>query len=492
MNIETQLYLLYASSLHDPLLPVTGRQEGNILRPIPLEKASQQFNLTDDKIYASYFHEAFRAYLERDTQDDNLSYLLPQLQWDEILQTPNVQALLSNENVLCDVDAQIAKMLFHAGYDYLHILRILTNSVRVFPQEGKKIPSDEERLHMALLTVIRSVNPVVSMPNVQVAKPLAQIHLDTSTPEEIYSSILRFVFDKNPAIHLNEADEQVVQILSSNGMDEKAVAACMKCSFNLKKCTLQELLDFIALAMEPVHKESRSIEDDDEFLEETMHTNLRILLANEKMWNIQSYWQDAMTEIADTLNYVKKAEYGAKIIHAWTENYQEAAKEFNMDVPPSVQEIFDKADGILEKGVEDDAQGWSVYYELLDKISQMTQAFAGEIAASVVKQPLLQVPEIACSVPLGNVENSGKLSPQELYFSAIKEAVMKHPGIGIYEADKLAFNEMKTRNIPQGDIRKALSISPRLEYLPPSKRKADADCLAKYLAEGKSQQQGGR
>lgn len=511
VTIENQLYLLYSSSWLGNLanLPEDYNAMVQIMKAKAPADYAGSFTAKDSDIYYAYLRQGFLQHLDVLRTAGNVDPYLQQTlaaTWtddiyqsrdaqDALLSQPTVQAAISDMVLLRDLDNDIAVSMYKDGYDYSRIIRVLANSARSYlNMQGAEL-SKEERMNLATQTAVQAVNPVVSMPNIAMAKPLQQIDLGSCSWKELYESSLKHVLDEEPSLYLYQADEKVVKLLQANGLEEKEITECIKNSFELSKFTEQELSDFISRAQHSEQKEAYNLEAEDAEIEKTVYTNLRVLLANEKMRNIQKYWTDALREISDSISYVKKAEYGAKIMRNWALGFQKAAKEMNVPMPDGVKKVYDTAQSIIQKmGLqEDDVNGWTAYFDTYDKMYNMTNQFATDIVTSLTKNPLLRIPEIATAKPLHDTPLANFGSPQALYCSAIKEAVVSHPGIGIYEADKLACEEMKSIGVSQGDIKKALAVSPRLEYLPAAKKRPDVESLMKYIEKGKlALKEGGR
>ena len=488
MNIETQLYILYASSMDDAIDPLAEDFHQELAEALPVDEVKNKFLLSDRSIYFSYLNDE----LAKDSAEK------------KSIGRPDLMVNLEDPKQVEKIDHKIAQRLFAAGYSYKQMIHIMTNSIRAYGERDGNRLSDKERTTMGIVKTIEAVNPIVSMPTIATAKPIYQISL-TESPSGIYSSMLRHVLQNDPAIHLNDADEKVVQLLAENGFDDKSIAKCMKNSFELRRYSDEEIDKFVARAQSPKsQKNLRDIVSDDSISQmegseiyQTVNTTLQTLLYSEKMWDLKTYWEDAMKTLQEGITFMQQAEQGARLMRLWALGISKTVKEFNIEKDAAIQEIFEKASKIANAPVkEDDSKTWETYYNMSVEMDIITNMTLEKIAGDIIKNPLLRVPEITTAKPLSTLDVSkavaeekakgrGNALPKILYYGAVKDAVLKHPGIGIYEADKYAYEELSSKKISPADIKKALSLSSRLEYLPAGKKKADVETLVKYL-EGKT------
>ena len=481
MNIENQLYILYASGTEEKIDPLPDNYLTAIDDACPLPV----FNLSDRETYYSYLHDAIANHPEKNFE---------------------------NKDDLDALDTIVAQHLYQDGVEYPKIIHIMTNSASAYLNPSKEQLSDKERQSLGVIKTMAAVNPVLSLPSVATAKPLAAVNPQTSSAEEIYNSSLLHVLEKAPDLRLNEADERVANILLRNGLELSRVEECMENSPNLGKYASEEIIKFIKRAQAPKEKDFMKIDEgtvmqmDDKDIRDTVKTTLQTLLYSKKMSDLQAYWKEAMGTIQKSLTFVHHAEYGAEIARLWAAGITKASKEFNFEPDPEIKEVYQQANDIIKtNGIKEDDSAWYTYYNMLSQVETVTNRVFEKTMENILNNPLLRVPEIATAKPISALDiqktmaeekanGHGSALPKTLYYSAVKEAIINHPGIGIYEADKFACQELTDRKLTPTEIKKALSISPRLEYLPAAKKKMDAESLYKYLSEGKTvaKSEGGR
>lgn len=459
MNIEDQLYLLYVSGMQEESLDdlvvdyLKERPEG----PRTIEEAEDSIDLTDREIYYAYA--------------------------DDLARQP--------EKAQKGLDKAVAQELFRNGYEYPRILTVMANSheaswLSANRNEGEPI-SNRQRMVLSAMRTVQAVNPVLSLPQVATAKPLSQLSFQEASYDDLYNSALLHEFKKDPSIRLSEADGRVVRLFLKNGVDVKDVENIVACSWNLRGKPERELMEFV----ENERSEQRITDDSifanmsDEEVMATVDVKFKELTATEKAKDVLGFWNASMRTVFEAALNIKKTESILKLSDFWAERLELAAKEFQVEIPKETKEVCS-----MSKEISSLSKNWDTddirdtYFNILEKINRITGDVFDKAEMKVLDNPLLRIPEIAESPTLSELikERQAKASAsggkrvttaQALYCSALKEAVLTHPNVGVYEADKHVYEMLQEKGIKPAAIEKAMLASPRLDHLPPIKKKAD-------------------
>lgn len=460
MNIEDQLYLLYVKGIEERLEPLAKDFWEPIQNAYPLQEARQNFCLLDQDVYYAYLNDVLAK--------------------DEAIDIRQAEGRR-------EADKRVAQNLFHDGFDYSRIVSVMTNSIDAVLLSKEHDLTDQQRIVLGTIRSVEAVNPIVSLPSIGTAKPLAQISLAKSSASEIYNSALAFQLKMDPSLRLREADGRVVRMLLHTGFTPQNVASCIKNSFNLQGKTEQEIMDFITLEkVEPHIPPNEALTDmDDKKLYQVLNTKIRELRDSKKMEDIVGFWQESIESIRQAFIFAKQTDMGAKIMRLWAQGISVAAKEFGIQPSQELKEVFKRADEISKlQPFDDDNPGWYTYYNIIDKLEKTTSEVFSETLNRILENPILRIPEVAVSDTLTNIiakSESKGASPKALYYGAVKEIAINHPNIGIYEADKLAYKLLTDKNVRDTTIEKALTFSPRLSHLKPAQKRSDLSALTKQL-----------
>ena len=173
-------------------------------------------------------------------------------------------------------------------------------------------------------------------------------------------------------------------------------------AFELRRYSDEEIDKFVARAQSPKsQKNLRDIVSDDSISQmegseiyQTVNTTLQTLLYSEKMWDLKTYWEDAMKTIQEGITFMQQAEQGARLMRLWALGISKTVKEFNIEKDAAIQEIFEKASKIANAPVkEDDGKiKINISKELI------RSHFPNANAVAVIKEPKRFMNELEASI----------------------------------------------------------------------------------------------
>lgn len=205
-SIEEQEILHYqmikTPELED--LPESAEEE---LRKAPsVDALMLRFDQYDRTIYYAYLKEELERHPELSLETDE-----------------EIQAL----------DNEVMKDLFRDGYEYPHIMKIMTNSA--FCIDNVNLHDSDMRWLYTTMRVSSEINPLVNLPAVKNARPVHD--MKDFDYKDYYFAGLRAILQRKPSLRLKEADPLVAKMIMDSGHDLRFAKSC------LEKCSPQFRLD---------------------------------------------------------------------------------------------------------------------------------------------------------------------------------------------------------------------------------------------------------
>ena len=125
---------------------------------------------------------------------------------------------LEKEEEIFARQRDVAKAMWEADMDYFRIIRCLT----YMPLNI----GTSDRYTDAVIAVASTINPILTLPEVQQAKPINQLAYNSST-HDIYHAYLKAVLQRNPSQRLRDADKEVVKLLHRAELPASTIRHCL-------------------------------------------------------------------------------------------------------------------------------------------------------------------------------------------------------------------------------------------------------------------------
>ena len=140
---------------------------------------------------------------------------------------------------------------------------------------------------------------------------------------------------------------------------------------------------------------------------------------------------------------------------------------------PELKKIHERAEAVRE-GAEKNKATWEQLAFLANKLTSFSREMLQATREQVLRNPLLKNPSVYLAEPFDKLMQSAKHKPRDIYCSALRKAVLEHPGIGIFEADTEVLKilgKFKLDKLQQSII---MAHSPRYRNMPEPSRKNQA------------------
>jgi len=134
--------------------------------------------------------------------------------------------ILPESEALKDMDREVSQAMSRDGLPYLRICECMMYSPTTSLMENDA----QQRFMMGVLLTSSNVCPIYVLPEVRQAKPLLALDSSLSEPSELYNSFLKAALDRKPSMELQEADENVIQLMKKNHISREIVEKAMEAS----------------------------------------------------------------------------------------------------------------------------------------------------------------------------------------------------------------------------------------------------------------------
>ena len=387
--------------------------------------------------------------------------------------------------------------LWHKGMDYIHIIECET-----YNPEYREL-DNTLRWMAAVLNTTSTINPLISLPEIEHAEPVVSLSPENS-PGDIYNSFLRYWIQAQPQLKLNELDRLIYSTMNEQGMNPKLIKECFR--YGNPLFSVPDISDDVERlkAIHDINNEfdkyyfslsnhlntaARTEADEERNVYAELYKYIQEKQTVHRDGNLEEYWRDSLKKINDALiivmGYQNQTKQALKVIKLWAEGIDMAAKEFGFRHQQDINGIKKTISEMLDKAGKAETD-WQKIMEIVEKVDR----FGREILESK-KNPLLSsVPELRQVRPGYRIEKNSKFC--DMYFSALKSEVVNNIKINLVQADLLiAFRLMKAK-VSVLKITEIISNSPQFRDFPKdTKRKMARDFVIK-ARQKIMQERGGR
>lgn len=361
---------------------------------------------------------------------------------------------------LVALEGHMAQALYKDGYAYEDIICVMAKSPTV-PKNFEK--ERDIRWTMAALRVTQNVNPLVTMLEVEQAKPLRMTAFDLPDDKSLYFSAFKTFLTRKPELRLQDVDDRIVKFLCKNQVEEKRINDILSFSpqfsadyqelpeddrerFKVlqdlqdnRRAFIQNAMKAPAVAKKPEVKTMEAPKetlDSNEVVLERFMKELRTIRSKQKEVDAVSYWKTVMDSIKRTFEQLdfEKIQSCCRLLIDWCEGAERATREMALQENPEVRKIQRDAAQYIQKTqlMQDD---WNKLAEMLVRMETASNKLISETIQSVKRNPLLQNPSVYTATPFEKLVQTPSHKPEEFYFSALRKAVLDSPGIDLLHAD---------------------------------------------------------
>ena len=397
------------------------------------------------------------------------------------------------------INRPVIQSLYRDGYAYEDIINIISTSplCNSYPEVSPRMAAAEQ--------VVDAVNPIVNIPQLlTVSDKKENLSISKLSTEEFYFASLKKEMYRNPSQSLTEADKKIVSILLANEYSEKYISRVLKYSPNYN-------YDFYILPNDAVERieQMKIIENDfNTFMDEAIQAPVELPLEEDIPEQVTSneftyeklmkeideikkrqysidlvrFWRQSMDCFQDVLSKTHKAKTICQIMVTWSESIEQAAKQINTSVDADVHGISQIAEAYKETA-KLESDDWDTIYKMADGLTKFSNKLLAETIEITKKNPLMKYPKVYNAVPFEELLRSQSHPAEMIYYSALRNAVLNNPGVGLYEAD-IKVKEIldAKKNLTDKHKSMIMSHSPRYRHISKQlQRIAEADQWLKSL-----------
>ncbi|MGM9539127.1 hypothetical protein [Anaerovibrio sp.] len=424
--------------------PMEAIQKADAVEDVLMNIAS-----TDEDIYYAFLKEALKGenYFNKTEQEENI------------------------------LNFGIAGKMLHANMDYQSIIRCMSYSP-MFAGPGKR--DFKKRWDRAVSFTCLAVNPVLSFTDTVQAKPLALLNIYADEPGEIYSSCLKTILYKMPNLTIQSADEEIVRLLLNAGCkeDDRLLRQVMFNSLNFNfsnsdnlvarhehnKNVYEKLDKFLADAIRKTKEAPGPFKVkklSDQEIYDDMQQKIRAMKELHEKGDGFQYWTTAINIISDTMARLQHLQNMGKTLNIWAVGLERASMELGLNASPD-KELQANIKELLQsiKDVQEERKQWNAFWPLYAKIDVCSKELIKKMAEVQQQNPLMKLPEVQHAESLAEVVHRESIPANVLYFAALKDVVIKNPGVTQDEADNLVIEKLLTARRSEDDVMLAVSHSP--------------------------------
>ena len=393
---------------------------------------------------------------------------------------------LEKEEEVFSRQRDVAKAMWKADMDYFRIIRCLTYM-------PLNIGTSDRYTH-AVIAVASTINPVLTLPEIQQAKPINQLTYNSSN-HDIYHSYLKAVLQRNPSQKLRDADKEVVKLLHRAKLPADTIKNCLKDNslefmtpvstgdavtdyqktlavYNRLRALLKEAYQEIE-PKRPMSMLDINPLDEDNVVYQKMQTAIRQMKDQHEQGDSFQYWEKSIRIMQETLNRFNAFQNLSKTVTILTVGVARAAKECEVKIPPELEQIQKQLQA-LNQQTDRRKQDWMTLRETADRVVKISTQLVGELREKRAKNPLLQLVEVQHAKPLAQVLQEPKPVPKELYFASLRQIARGNPGILPDQADLLVAKQLRAAKLSDDVCLMALRASPCFRQLDSSQKMAAA------------------
>ena len=397
------------------------------------------------------------------------------------------------------INRPVIQALFRDGYAYEDIINIISTSplCNSYPELSPRIAAAGQ--------VVVAVNPIVNIPQLKTASYKKEnLSMARMSTEEFYFSILKKEMYHTPNQSLAEADKKIVSILLENEYSEEYIWDVLRYSPNYNTNfqllsnddierigQLQVLKDrFNTFMEEAIHSpvplstvDELSVHDSkNDFTYEKLMEEIAKIKERQYSIDLVQYWQQSMDCFTEALAKTQKVKIICQIMVTWSESIEQAAKQINTSVDADILGISQIADAYKETA-KLESDDWDTIYKMADGLTKFSNKLLAETIEITKKNPLMKYPKVYNAVPFEELLRSQSHPAEMIYYSALRNAVLNNPGVGLYEAD-IKVKEIldAKKNLTDKHKSMIMSHSPRYRHISKQlQRIAEADQWLKSL-----------
>lgn len=280
-----------------------------------------------------------------------------------------------------------------------------------------------------------------------------------------------------------EAVGELTKIISSAktdnwGKEEKVEAIFTYCAKSYIATRMKECLEFVDKTSKEIGNAQQDVQDNtrnEEIILQKMETRLKALQGVQYKNTAVKFWEQVLDTFEKSLIKIDLVKYqaAAKVIADWSGTLVKASEEMALADNPELKKIHERAEAVRE-GAEKNKATWEQLAFLANKLTSFSREMLQATREQVLRNPLLKNPSVYLAEPFDKLMQSAKHKPRDIYCSALRKAVLEHPGIGIFEADTEVLKilgKFKLDKLQQSII---MAHSPRYRNMPEPSRKNQA------------------
>lgn len=401
----------------------------------------------------------------------------------------------------------LPEMMLRDNMDYSDMIRTMACSIFYYEMENL---TREEVWFGAALSVSSQVNPLLSRPELRFAEDIhqqARRSLREDNPQKLYFSCLKAVLLRDPRLPLKEADVQVGSLIAKN-FGRNTAFACLQFSpeFALSHTeresdSLDELMEINEDFVEQRKKINACLDTEADFhrkenlkerlgpdfeVYQTMRKDIQNITDSDRVQNIVSLYRNTIATINAALYQIRGMETNLMLIRDWGNVIQKASKELSIEPPKELGKILEHTDKIMQR-CDDEQKSWIFIYDAIPKIDDFSKTTLSEIVEQLRRNPILSIPEVQRAGKFSDVMASDWHPPEDIYFAALRENVLQHPGIQQQDADKKVIDTLHAASFSDYQIATCLACSPQFSRIPKGQRIPEAEHFSSIYKEEKTQ-----
>lgn len=372
----------------------------------------------------------------------------------------------------------IAQNMLHKNMDYQSIIYCMSYAPMFSQQKDCK-----KRWDKAVSLTCLAINPVLSFTDVVQAKPLALLNIHADTPNDIYTGCLKTILYKMPTLTVQSVDEEIVKILINAGCreDDRIIRDVISKSLNFnfalsddpakrheEHLEISKMIDdFLKNAIAKAKDEKSTVKKmSDQEIYDEMQKKIRGMKEEHEKGDGFQYWQTAIGIIKDTMSRLQNLHNMSRTLNIWSVGLERAAKELALDINPD-KELQNNISELLQsiQDVKKEKTNWAAFWPLFAKVELYSKELLQKLDEVQHRNPLLKISEVQHAESLNEVIGRETVMPHTLYFAALKDVVIKNPGVTQEEADNMIIRKLLNNNRNEDDVMLAISYSPCFKNL---------------------------
>lgn len=280
-----------------------------------------------------------------------------------------------------------------------------------------------------------------------------------------------------------EAAGELTKIIASAKADNwakelKAEAILAYCTESYLATRRKECLDFAdKISKEIAHVQQDTQEDfsNENIILQKMEARLSELRSVQHQSMAVKFWEQVLDTFEQSLIKIDLVKYQAatKVLADWSETLVKASAEMALAENSELKKIHERAEAVRENAKKNQAT-WEQVSFLANTLTSFSRKMLEDTREQVLKNPLLKNPSVYLAEPFDKLMQSARHKPRDIYCSALRKAVLDHPGIGIFEADTEVLKILGQFKLDKTQQSIIMAHSPRYRNMPEPSRKNQA------------------